>query len=490
MAQLTDDDVKILLKAIFGCTPTDFVQVYGLMADATDDEFSRWYKQGWNFSTTLFHVGLDQVVAGPCGLLAVVQGYIFLKLIYGVRAIEALLNVTDKFPTGTGTGSDIDKLLRTTNYDKEIALAESLAMCINNGATAPGLHHDYPDGKLRLVTLQDLDRPLIRNQQHQVKETIFDNYEDLVSGILANMRHFQSESGTMLLLFSMIRTRGVRFVLEDRDDANPFVVIEANMDQSLVSLAMSGQGVQSQIDGVQVIEPIEANGHGIPLILHGLWRRSILGCLYSDTHATIGNFLMNPCYPIWIVGDGIHYTTFVLLDRMDTDKPVPQELNLEENFYNNFLFKFTGTFNRLEKSGVLPIESHRTFIYGLFYEIGQGMSESDVDKILNLLKKKKIQTPQEFHTFFEQWLHKIARTTASFFSESVSVSSSSLASEQGINLLHWDGIGNSLLERIFISDLEQVAPPRFPSKTQAIIWSNTALEWNNRHVTVIPVNIN
>jgi hypothetical protein len=332
---LTDDDVKILLRAIFGCTPTDFAhETFGYMADATDDEFSRWYTQGWNFSTTLFHVGLDQVVAGPCGLLAVVQGYIFLKLIYGVRAIEALLDVTDKFPTGTGTGSDIDTLLRTTNNDKEIALAESLAMCINNGATAPGLHHDYPDGKLRLVTLQDFHCPLIRNQQHQVKETIFDNYDDLVSGILANMRHFQSKSGMMLLLFSMIRTRGVRFVLGDRDNANPYVVIGANMDQSLVSLAMSGQGVQSQIDGVQVIDvPIEANGqpvqNGIPLILHGLWRRSILGCLYSDSHATLGNFLMDPCYPIWIVGDGIHYTTVVLLDRRDTDKPVPQELNLK-----------------------------------------------------------------------------------------------------------------------------------------------------------------
>jgi hypothetical protein len=454
------------------------------MADATDDEFSRWYTQGWNFSTTLFHVGLDQVVAGPCGLLAVVQGYIFLKLIYGVRAIEALLDVTDKFPTGTGTGSDIDTLLRTTNNDKEIALAESLAMCINNGATAPGLHHDYPDGKLRLVTLQDFHCPLIRNQQHQVKETIFDNYDDLVSGILANMRHFQSKSGMMLLLFSMIRTRGVRFVLGDRDNANPYVVIGANMDQSLVSLAMSGQGVQSQIDGVQVIDvPIEANGqpvqNGIPLILHGLWRRSILGCLYSDSHATLGNFLMNPCYPIWIVGDGIHYTTVVLLDRRDTDKPVPQELNLEENFYNNFLFKFTGTFNRLEKSGVLPFESHRTFMNGLFYEIGQGMSESDVDKILNLLEKKKIQTQQEFHTFLNKWLLTIARSNASSFSESASVSSSSSALEQGTNLLHWDGIGNSLLERIFISDLEQVAPPRFPSKTQAIIWSNTALDWRN-----------
>lgn len=323
-----------------------------LWGDLTGDDVGRWYRQELVFSSnpeTQF--GLRQRSGGPCGVLAAVQGYVLAKLLFGVDLSEVRSRVeaaASGSASAAGAGgaaatptvgglpiADPEKALHPTADALFGALAHALAfVCWQAGGSTTArivlceesalpISPDTPAAALTVYTFTDLD-----------EATAF---------VFSVMPQFHSASGVVLLVYSLLLSRGLARVREDADEPTALVARFGHSTQELLNLLLTGEATSGIFDGVQSLggEPMAmaadagaaggaaaggaAAGAGDVLCLRGVARRPLVGYLShmeAMRYGKVGDFLKSPLTPIWVVGSESHFSLLFGADaRANEESP-------------------------------------------------------------------------------------------------------------------------------------------------------------------------
>jgi len=116
--------------------------------------------------------------------------------------------------------------------------------------------------------------------------------------------------GVVMLLFSVLMTRGVAMVQRDADFPSPLIGLNGYCAQELVNLLLIGRAHSNVFDGEQTIGE---EGEGARL--RGLPRRSAIGFLTlferqgePGSLVRVGRNYKRPLSPIWVVQSESHYS--------------------------------------------------------------------------------------------------------------------------------------------------------------------------------------
>jgi Domain of unknown function (DUF4205) len=138
-----------------------------------------------------------------------------------------------------------------------------------------------------------------------------------------NISYFQSRTGCMLLLLSLIFTRGIRNVQNDMDmDSNTLVARFGHTTQELINLLLVGEATSNASDG-----HVTLGDSG--LLLKGISHQSSIGYL---THleslglCQVGDYYKYPEYPIWVVGGTSHFSLMFSSDKSANERSTTAQL--------------------------------------------------------------------------------------------------------------------------------------------------------------------
>lgn len=137
---------------------------------------------------------------------------------------------------------------------------------------------------------------------------------------LWNMDVLQGSSGVILLVLSLLLSRGVDGLQdEDRTDkAEPLVQRFGNCGQELVNLMLTGRGTSEVFDGEKDV--------GGGFMMKGIMSQPYVGYLtrLEFLRATkVGSYLKEPRFPAWVVGSESHFSVLFSTDPKACE-PDPQ----------------------------------------------------------------------------------------------------------------------------------------------------------------------
>ncbi|CAI5461499.1 unnamed protein product [Closterium sp. Yama58-4] len=149
---------------------------------------------------------------------------------------------------------------------------------------------------------------------------------------------FESDFGALLLLFSVLLSRGLERVQEDRDDPEPPLVTRpfGHASQEIVNLLLCGEAVANVFDGTMDL--------GGGMALKGIPSEAQVGfltLLESLNLCKVGQRLKHPKLPIWVVGSESHYT---VLFALSTEVQEENDAEAEES-------RVREVFDRFDTSG-------------------------------------------------------------------------------------------------------------------------------------------
>jgi hypothetical protein len=253
-----------------------------------------WKLQGLFFSDRKhLKYGLVQRSGGPCGVLASVQAMVLRHLFNQ----QAPFDPTPDQQQRALVLAIADMLLKASCSSGEVVV------CIPTGKTHLYRTGNYkPDGisdDLELVTLQVAD-----------------------SGSLAlwlerHLHHFteQCGSGAVLVLFSVIFTRGLKQVKCDMDEGfagevRTLLDTHGYMSQEGVNLLITGRAKSNVFDGERSLEDTVSGSKDV-VRLGGIAHRSVVGFLTLQeayNYLEVGDNFKTPHFPVWVVYSESHYS--------------------------------------------------------------------------------------------------------------------------------------------------------------------------------------
>eukprot|EP00038_Savillea_parva_P013695 m.9080 g.9080 ORF g.9080 m.9080 type:complete len:736 (-) comp2593_c0_seq1:38-2245(-) len=245
---------------------------------------SIWLNQGIEFSPEPgLHSYIVQHENGPCGLIAPIQALVIQQLLHTPPSPPidpSTANVDER--DDAFAAAVAQALLRAGNFTKAV-----LALPVNNEGARPG--HLPPLDFLELET-SDLDI---------VKEAVVQNLE-----------HFYSKSGVVLLLYSLVLSRGTG-VIQGEPTGGPLVGADGCCDHALVNLVLTGKASN--------------------LVDSDAWPDLIcpVGFLTSEAHYSLAPCFASPAYPVWVVHGGGHYSVLFSQDEavLEVGGPIPLSLS-------------------------------------------------------------------------------------------------------------------------------------------------------------------
>ena len=249
-------------------------------------DVERWCQQGFVFSafegTSQF--GLVQARGGPCGVLAVVQAYLFADCLYS--------------PTHrTGT-------IELSAEQREAALVRALATVLlrcGGGDSAAVVMLDESEMEEEEAGAVSVGAPRADNL------TVLE--ADGVAGaevcVRAALPQLQSPMGAVLFVLSAVLSRGVDEVREDMDDSGAALTANfGHCTQELMNLLLTGYATGNVHDGAKAM-----GDSG--LMLRGVVARQSVGYLTfleALRYVRVGSFYKAPLLPVWVVGSESHYS--------------------------------------------------------------------------------------------------------------------------------------------------------------------------------------
>lgn len=277
------------------------------------DVFRRW-AQGFHFSNEE-PTALLQCEGGPCAVLAPVQSFIIKTLLETaspsdwrhaasdkcnkllVKAVCDILfqvkeesdskyqvveyyGVEDDADCGTGTTASSAGLANGVNEDNkdDLRLIES-SISLRQKVSPEEFH-----SQLRVLTLDNI-------------EAVEGFYNDRISML-------QNTYGVLLLLYSVICSKGIEQIREEMSDPNESLIdiIHGYGNQSLINLMLTGRAVGHVWDHEQDVGGLK---------LCGLIKQNEVGFLALLEHlryCEVGSFFKNPKHPVWVLGSETHLT--------------------------------------------------------------------------------------------------------------------------------------------------------------------------------------
>eukprot|EP01029_Cantina_marsupialis_P022075 TRINITY_DN53758_c0_g1_i1.p1 TRINITY_DN53758_c0_g1~~TRINITY_DN53758_c0_g1_i1.p1 ORF type:complete len:618 (-),score=153.00 TRINITY_DN53758_c0_g1_i1:49-1902(-) len=255
---------------------------------------NRWFQQGFKFSDDVSY-GLIQSHGGPCGILAAVNAYI-------------LKNILDE-------SLEIDGCALTEAQQHQY-LAKAINDCLWQCASGITYIFDLVDSSQLLTLSSTLS-------EDEIVKRVFMDKESSLAHIIANINQFQSDSGVLLFVLSLLESRGLENVKDDMDDPETLVLEpHGHCSQDLLNLLICGHAVTHTFDGKK---KMGESG----LMLKGIPCKPLVGFLSEMEvmrYLEIGSFLKNPEYPIWIIGSSTHYSLLFSSDLSILKKSELEEL--------------------------------------------------------------------------------------------------------------------------------------------------------------------
>ncbi|XP_029640899.1 probable ubiquitin carboxyl-terminal hydrolase MINDY-4 isoform X1 [Octopus sinensis] len=274
-----------------------------LILGSPNSQFSQeWAKQNLEFcSLPKLQYGIVQKKGGPCGVLAAVQAYVLLEMLFG----------EDKVNTDSSFEPSPEKC-RT-----------ALAAALSKIFWQAGEH------KSAVVTLSSSATHFIGGNKckpDRLTETLmlyqFTSYKELNSFIKKNIILFEAEgsSGLILALYSAILSRSVQKIRSEMDEPNSKLMGSYGYcSQEVVNLFVTGNAVSNVFDNKMELD----SGTENVTVLRGIQHPSDIGFLSLFEHynnTKVGSYYKNPKYPIWIVCSESHFTVlFSMSDSLVKD---------------------------------------------------------------------------------------------------------------------------------------------------------------------------
>ncbi|XP_019856016.1 PREDICTED: ubiquitin carboxyl-terminal hydrolase FAM188A-like isoform X2 [Amphimedon queenslandica] len=128
--------------------------------------------------------------------------------------------------------------------------------------------------------------------------------------IRENLSDFFSSYGVLLFLYSVVLTKGIDRISEEREETEQPLIdpLHGHGSQNLINLLLTGRCVTNVFD-------LDKDLGGMKLL--GIPRQSTVGfltILESLHYCEVGSFLKNPIYPVWLIASETHLTVLFSLE--------------------------------------------------------------------------------------------------------------------------------------------------------------------------------
>lgn len=281
-----------------------------------------WLSQGFYFKgpsetskVPTLACGLVQSQGGPCGILAVVQAYVLKELLYGGEKVSATsaerYRILSQPPSETVLKHALIDAL--TEIVWGIGSEKRKArVCIRNPTIAIVRNTSskrMPDGSIFKTDGVSEALQMFELTTKECVRNIFTIYHSMFT----EERGF----GCVLLLYTLIFTRGISAIESDRDEQSSLIGAHSYCTQELVNLALIGRARSNVFDGTK-----DLGG----MILRGIDERSNIGFLSLFEHyenLEVGSYLKQPFFPIWVICSESHYTVLWSLEMKAIEQQPP-----------------------------------------------------------------------------------------------------------------------------------------------------------------------
>lgn len=260
-----------------------------------EDVFRRW-AQGFHFSSDE-PSALIQLEGGPCAAIAPVQGFL----------LEILLSETPGHSLQDLTPEKCNSLLVR-------AVCAIISQCLApkyNVAVHRKCDSDAATSATNSVNTEENSSDMIEHFHQQIEVHSFQTLSEVESFYTRNIRILKDKYGVLLLLYSMILSKGVATVeAELAELSDPLIHSTYGYgSQGLINLMMTGRAVAHVWDHEQSVGGLR---------LRGIERQNSIGFLTIMEHmqyCTVGSFYKNPKHPVWVLASETHLTVVFSLER-------------------------------------------------------------------------------------------------------------------------------------------------------------------------------
>ena len=118
------------------------------------------------------------------------------------------------------------------------------------------------------------------------------------------LQYFSANGGVLLLVLSLLESRGLEKVKSDMDDSSSTLTSQfGHSSQELINLLLTGQAVSNVFDN-----HVDMGGG---LICRGVQSQPAIGYLTqleSHRYCEVGGYYKSPTFPIWLVGSTSHFS--------------------------------------------------------------------------------------------------------------------------------------------------------------------------------------
>lgn len=259
-----------------------------------EDVFQRWC-QGFVFSENE-PTALVQYDGGPCAVIAPVQAFLLKNIMFACDFIEGWRDTC---------GEEVcERLIMAMCDILEQVYREQVILVWYTGPLS-SVQNEDEDNEIIPSTNSNKLVNIPQAQFHaNLSMCSYRSLENVKSALKEKLQLLQGPSGVILFLYSVLLTKGVENINNEREDTSQPLIdpIHGHGSQSLINLLLTGQAAAHVFDNEKDISGLK---------LRGISRQSTVGFLTLLEHlryCEVGWFLKCPKYPIWLMGSETHLT--------------------------------------------------------------------------------------------------------------------------------------------------------------------------------------
>eukprot|EP00164_Ancoracysta_twista_P004666 GFYU01006311.1.p1 GENE.GFYU01006311.1~~GFYU01006311.1.p1 ORF type:complete len:793 (+),score=164.15 GFYU01006311.1:341-2719(+) len=266
-------------------------------------EFSESWHQGFFFSDIdMLKYGLCQHSGGPCGVIAAVQASFLHAYLY----------------LGENANRSHDAIMNPSTQRRTETLMYALAGMLWQ---ARGEHDSV---KVVLSKSKEYSARITKNISELCTVYEFHTLDAVTRFISSKVSMFTDPygPGVILMVFSMMLTRGIDNIKGDMDDPNASLIGEFGYcTQEMVNLFLVGKAHTNVFDGQMYLD---SGSDEDGMVLRGIASQSTVGYLtLMETlkYVNVGANFKEPKYPIWVICSESHYSVLFSVDRKCESRP-------------------------------------------------------------------------------------------------------------------------------------------------------------------------
>lgn len=262
-------------------------------AQVKEEVFRRW-AQGFTFSAEE-PSALVQQEGGPCAAIAPVQAFL----------LKILLAETPGHSFRDLTSEKCNSLLVR-------AVCMVISQCVAPKYSVAVYRKEEQDAESTTAEASTEEQCDSIDQFHRRLEVhSFQTLSQVEAFYTRNIRILKDSYGVLLLLYSVILSKGVDVVEEELSELSDPLIhsVYGYGSQGLINLMLTGRAVAHVWDHDQVVGGLR---------LRGIERQNDIGFLTIMEHmqyCTVGSFYKNPKHPVWVLASETHLTVLFSPER-------------------------------------------------------------------------------------------------------------------------------------------------------------------------------